>query len=149
MAGFPPEQMVLGLPFYGYLSSSNATRLRARFFPRQDSNGTALVLDDGTQGEIQFRDMVAQQALVPETTTEQTTFVAGNGFIREWDECSSTPFLRSPEFGQVVSYDDTESLSLKASFVKKVGMLGVNMWDVDGDTDQGDLVRAIRTAVGY
>lgn len=149
-AGFPPEQMVLGLPSYGYLSSSNATRLRTRFFPRQDSNGTALVLDDGTaEGQIQFRSMVAQNALVPNTTTEQTTFVAGNGFTREWDDCSSTPFLHSLEFGQVVSYDDTESLTLKASFVKKVGMLGVNMWDVDGDTDQGDLVRAIRTAVGY
>lgn len=104
--------------------------------------------DEGKpEGQIQFRSLVAQNALVPSTTGQKTTFAAGNGFIRDWDECSSTPFLRSAEAGQVVSYDDTESLSLKASFVKKVGMLGVNMWEVDGDTDASDLAKAIRVAM--
>ncbi|KAF9019247.1 putative chitinase [Hymenopellis radicata] len=147
-AGFPASQMVLGLPSYGYISKSNASKLRSRFLPRQVSGGTSLLSDEGQpEGQIQFRSLVAQSALVRNTTGEKTTFVAGNGFIRDWDECSSTPFLRSPEAGQVVSYDDTESLAMKASFAKAAGMLGVNVWDVHGDTDASDLVKAIRRAV--
>ncbi len=139
---------MLGVPSYGYLSRSNASKLRSRFLPRHISNSNLLVSDEGKpEGQIQFRSLVAQNALVPSTTGQKTTFAAGNGFIRDWDECSSTPFLRSAEAGQVVSYDDTESLSLKASFVKKVGMLGVNMWEVDGDTDASDLAKAIRVAM--
>ena len=146
-AGVPASQMVLGIPSYGYLSTSTATTLRSRFIARQTSS--ALVADDNKpEGQIEFRSLVSQNALVLNTTSAVVSFVAGEGFVREWDECSSTPYLRSSQPGQVVSYDDTESLALKAAFVQKVGMLGLNMWDVHGDTDQCDLVRSVRTAIG-
>jgi chitinase len=36
---------------------------------------------------------------------------------------------------------------LKAAFAKKMGMCGVNMFDVHGDTDGWDLVDAIRRSL--
>lgn len=144
--------MVLGIPSYGYLSNSNATSLRTRSAAaRRQASPVRLVTDENkSEGQILFRSLVSQNALVLNvTSSNQTVFDAAGGFIREWDDCSSTPFLRSPDVGQVVSYDDPESLALKASFVRKVGMLGVNMWEVHGDTDDGDLVKSVRTAFGY
>ncbi|KIY74088.1 glycoside hydrolase family 18 protein [Cylindrobasidium torrendii FP15055 ss-10] len=151
-AGLSPSQMVLGIPAYGYLSNSNATSLRTRSAAaRRQAAPIRLVTDeDKSEGQILFRSLVSQNALVLNvTSSNHTVFEAAGGFTREWDECSSTPFLRSPDVGQVVSYDDPQSLALKASFVRKVGMLGVNMWEVHGDTDDCDLVKSVRTAFGY
>ncbi|OCH92911.1 glycoside hydrolase [Obba rivulosa] len=128
--------------------------------------------EDGhtTSGQIQFRELVQQGALeyvseaeaVRANTTggaptrlelangqEIRSLYAGwSGFERMWDACSSTPFLRSPSVQQVVSYDDPLSLGLKAAFVKEAGLLGVNIFDVTGDTDQWDLVDALRKGLG-
>jgi chitinase len=71
-----------------------------------------------------------------------------NGFVREWDACSSTPFLHSTAARQVITYDDPQSLEMKAVFVRAAGMLGVNMFDIHGDTDRWDLTDALRRGLG-
>ncbi|KAI1795158.1 glycoside hydrolase [Ganoderma leucocontextum] len=75
-------------------------------------------------------------------------FAGANGFVREWDECSSTPFLRSEAARQVVTYDDPVSLEMKGQLVRQAGMLGVNMFDIHGDTDRWDLTDAVRRGLG-
>ncbi|KAJ3774473.1 glycoside hydrolase family 18 protein [Lentinula raphanica] len=139
-AGFPLKKQILGVPYYGYVSNSNVTRLRTR----ASSPSTRLASDDGAdQGSISFRNLVSQGALVASPTTNgRRTFTASNGFSRYWDQCSATPFLRSQASNQVVSYDDPESLRMKGQFAKKMGLLGMNTWDLSGDTPQNDLVIA-------
>ncbi|KAJ7507944.1 glycoside hydrolase family 18 protein [Mycena galericulata] len=143
-AGFPANQIVLGVPSYGYLSTSTATRLRTRRTPSQNVRLTS----DGDQ--IQFCDLVAQGALVRSNTSDNygPVFNGGGGFTKEWDKCSSTPYLRSPSSDQVVAYDDVQSIGMKAAFAKEAGMLGVNMFDVHGDTGGSDLTDAIRRGLG-
>ncbi|KAL0949420.1 hypothetical protein HGRIS_009481 [Hohenbuehelia grisea] len=160
-AGFPASQLVLGLPSYGYISHSTATSLRTRAHgihrKRQDAaavstastNSAFRVTDEdgGSDGQVQFRGLVAEGALVRVPPTDDggvPQFVGGQGFTRYWDECSATPFLRSPEAGQIITYDDPQSLGMKAAFAKQVGMLGVNMFDVHGDTPEWDLIDATR-----
>ncbi|KAJ7276522.1 glycoside hydrolase superfamily [Mycena haematopus] len=138
-AGFPASQLVLGVPSYGYVSKSTATRLRTR-----QNQVQSVKLASG--GQIQFRDLVEQGALV---RNSNGSFSGGGGFTRYYDECSCTPFLRSPSSGQIVTYDDPQSLGLKAALAKRTGMLGVNMFDWTGDTDNGDLVDAIRQGFDY
>lgn len=152
-AGFPASQLVLGLPSYGYISKSFATTLqtRSRFFARNgkgsdvDSSLLQVLNDNGTPdgGQIQFRDLIKQGALVKNTIASGPVYTGGAGFERVWDQCSNTPFLRST-VGQVVTYDDPESLGMKAAFSKKVGMMGINMFDVHGDTDEWELIDAVR-----
>ena len=75
-------------------------------------------------------------------------FAGANGFVREWDACSSTPFLRSEEARQVVTYDDPVSLEMKSQLVRQAGMLGANIFDIHGDTDEWDLTDALRRGLG-
>ncbi|KAJ7781110.1 glycoside hydrolase family 18 protein [Mycena metata] len=140
-AGFPLQKLVLGVPSYAYISDSSATKLRTR---------AANVRLVGDGGQIQFRDLVKQRALVRSSARDNfgPIFNGTGGFTRYWDKCSSTPFLRSPSAHQVVTYDDPQSLGMKAEFVKRMGMYGVNMFDVHGDTDAWDLTDSIRRGLG-
>jgi chitinase len=150
-AGFPASKLVLGIPSYGYVSTSNSTRLKTRSPRRQVRSSVKVVDEDG--GQVQFRDLLSQGALVRcedarDEESTSPTFAAYGGFERNWDDCSCTPFLRSSSSGQVVTYDDPVSVRMKAAFVKEVGMLGTNMFDIHGDTDQWDLTDSIRKAMG-
>jgi chitinase len=142
-AGFNPSQIVIGLPSYGYVSRSSATRLRTR------SNSSSIVAVVPDSGQIQFYDLVSQGALVrmpPSNASDPCNFVASGGFKRSWDDCSSTPFLYSPQ--QVVAYDDPESLGMKAKLARELNCLGANLFDVHGDTDQWDLTNSVRKGLG-
>ncbi|KAF9782934.1 glycoside hydrolase family 18 protein [Thelephora terrestris] len=76
------------------------------------------------------------------------SFEGAGGFSRLWDVCSSTPFLRSESAQQIITFDDPQSLGLKAAWVKEAGILGVNVFDVHGDTDDWDLVDSLRRGLG-
>jgi len=109
--------------------------------------------DGGTNGQVQFRELVRQGVLVRNNSSSyndnnRPVFNAAGGFTRYWDECSSTTYLRSSSMGQVITYDDPESLGMKAAFAKRVGMMGTNMFDIHGDTDQWDLTDSVRSALG-
>ncbi|KAF8639677.1 hypothetical protein AX17_000941 [Amanita inopinata Kibby_2008] len=141
---------------YGYISNSRASRLRTRDVSQIGilQPLSKLILDDtvkaanddgSSDGQILFRELVGQGVLV-RTAHQQTgnvSFEGAGGFERTWDQCSSTPFLRSTYTDQVITYDDPLSLNLKATFIRQVGMLGANVFDVHGDTEQWDLTDAV------
>ena len=56
--------------------------------------------------------------------------------------------MRSEDARQVVTYDDPVSLEMKGQLVRQAGMLGVNMFDVHGDTDEWALVDSLRKGLG-
>lgn len=103
--------------------------------------GAGLTPDEGGKNMIMFKSLVKQGALTSD-------YKGGKGFTRLWDKCSSTPFLRSETAGEVVSYDDPQSIMLKGQFVKTSGMLGTNMWDINGDTKDWALMNAARKGMG-
>lgn len=154
-AKFPPCKLVLGLPSYGYISTSHAERLRTRsdfnsnLQARQSDSVKVVDEDGGSDSQVQFRQLVKQGALVRSQLENGTpTFSPSGGFERRWDTCSATPFLRSVSSGQIISYDDPESLSMKAAFARQAGMLGVNLFDIHGDTEEWDLTDPIRKSLG-
>jgi chitinase len=152
---------------YGYISASFAQQLAGRA-----SGGVAVKNDDGgmDNGQVQFNSLIAQGAL----QKKNGTYVGAGGFVRKWDSCSSTvrnfstpsfdrangmlpfsliwpfvqPFLRSASQGQIITYDDPESLGLKGQFARKAGIKGVNMFDAHGDTASWELVDAVRKGLG-
>lgn len=121
---------------------------------KSHSNIIGVINDEGDAsdgGQVQFNALISQGSLVRHALAagnDNVTYTGGGGFTRYWDDCSSTPFLRSDSVGQVITYDDPESLGMKAEFAAQVGMLGVNMFDVHGDSVQWDLTDAVRLKLG-
>ncbi|KAH9006963.1 glycoside hydrolase family 18 protein [Lactarius hatsudake] len=145
-AGFPSNKLVLGVPSYGYISDSSATQLRQRDQNAPPPNIHAVTDEGADNGQVQFRELVRQNVLC-EDPGGPGVYVGCGGFTREWDACSSTPFVHSDQ-EQVVTYDDPQSLGLKSAFAKQHGLLGVNLFDVHGDTDRWELVDSLRQGLG-
>ncbi|CAE6516552.1 unnamed protein product [Rhizoctonia solani] len=154
-AGFPPNQLTLGLPSYGYVQTSGARNLIQRkrgLRVREDEmytaeTGSVRVKGEGGDdgGQVQFQQLIKAGAL---KLNSNGNYVGAGGFNRLWDVCSSTPYLISQNAKQVVAYDDPQSLGMKAAFARGAGLLGVNMFDVHGDTDDWTLTDAIREGFG-
>jgi len=140
-AGMPLSKLTLGVPSYGYVSRSSAERLVER------SGSVTVDAEDGgpDSGQVQFAGLITQGAL---KKSSNGTYLGSGGFTRKWDDCSSTPFLVSSAVNQVITYDDPESLELKAAFAKKAGIRGVNMFDVHGDTSAWELIDSVRKGLG-
>ncbi|KAJ9108777.1 hypothetical protein QFC21_000097 [Naganishia friedmannii] len=147
-AGMPAKQIMLGLPAYGYMQASSADSLRARKRRGLEKKGGATLYnaDGGTSwGQIKFSDMVAQGGLA---RGDDQHWIGANGFTRYWDTCSSTPWLKSSETGQIITYDDPISISLKAQFARQAGLRGTNFWEITGDTSDWSLLDAARSGLG-
>jgi chitinase len=146
-AGVPPSKLVLGAPSYGYISTSTATHLRQRDQNASPPNVHALTNEGANEGQVQFRELVRQGVLCRDPTA-LGGYVGGGGFTREWDACSSTPFLRSEATGQIITYDDAQSLELKSAYAKQSELLGINIFDVHGDTNEWELLASIQRGLG-
>jgi chitinase len=118
-------------------SGSNSDPDLSGSFSSFDSGNTTLPIVDATLNALSF----AGHQIV-------NVFTALQGFERKWDVCSSTPYLRSAAAKQVITYDDPQSLEMKAVFARYTGLLGVNMFDIHGDTDGWDLTDAVRRGLG-
>jgi chitinase len=57
------------------------------------------------------------------------------------------PWLRSEAQGQVMTYDDPESMRLKGEMGRRAGILGVNMFAAHGD-DGWALIDGARRGLG-
>jgi chitinase len=103
----PANQITLGVPAYGYLQMSSASRLiqrRGGISPRdklphrkassqaheQKRASYVTVYNDGggtSDGQVMFEELVSQGALTKDSSGE---YAGAGGFVREWDGCSST-----------------------------------------------------------
>jgi chitinase len=147
-AGFPADKITLGVAAYGYVQRSQANQLQhRRSYPPQKRQVTVANGDGGTaDGQITFRGLVQQGAL----SNNGGNFDGAGGFTRNWDECSSTPWLKSASSGQIITYDDPQSLNMKGQFAAQAGIRGCSMWSVDGDFIDGawPLTDAVRSGMG-
>lgn len=53
---------------------------------------------------------------------------AGEGWQRNWDDVSQTPWLFNPSTKDYISYDDPQSLSIKVQHAICEDLAGVMVW---------------------
>ncbi|WP_062350191.1 glycosyl hydrolase family 18 protein [Bacillus kwashiorkori] len=116
-AGVPAEKIVMGVPFYGYtytVKSSENNGLRQEF---------------GVSGSVTYNRIVKNDYL-------------NNGYVRYWDEGSQVPYLYNAEKSIFISYDDVESIGLKADYIREKGLGGAMAWEITQDHGN-DLLAAL------
>ncbi|HEV7238744.1 MAG TPA: glycoside hydrolase family 18 protein [Thermoanaerobaculia bacterium] len=117
-AGIPPSKLVLGVPFYG----------RGWTGVHPENHGFAQKWTSAA--EFPWSELSTQ-----------------TGFERHWDPIAKAPFLWNPESRTFVSYDDPESLRIKAQFVREHGLGGLMYWEHSHDPNE-ELLDVLVQGVG-
>lgn len=120
-AGVPAEKLVLGVPFYG------------RHWVNVEA-GTAGLGGIGYTGEFPYGS-TGYQNIAAHLVDQQ-------GFERHWDSVGQVPWLWHAEQNIFVSYDDPESMAIKANYVRTQGLRGIMFWRYESDHNN-DLLKAI------
>jgi chitinase len=69
-------------------------------------------------------------------------FIGRDGFVREWDAKAQAPFLWNAQTHAFITYDDPQSIAIKADYVRKHHLGGMMFWELSQDS-RGALLDAI------
>jgi chitinase len=117
-AGIPAEKLVLGVAFYG--------------------RGFAGVqpLHDGVNQPYERFEAAHPYAELVEK------FIDRGGFVRKWDGAAQAPYLWNAQTRAFITYDDPQSISAKARYVRTHRLGGMMFWELSQDS-RGALLDAI------
>lgn len=121
-AGVPANKLVVGVPFYG----------RA-FGDVQPANHGLDQPYGHYDGDYAWPKLTAG-------------FIDRNGYVRYWDEQAKVPYLWNAQTHTFVSYDDPQSLALKAGYVKAHQLGGMMYWEQSQDPE-GQLLGVLAGAL--
>lgn len=107
-AGVPSEKLVIGIAFYGHVST----------------------LVKGAKG---LGDSVATSLRGAGYTAIKDSIIKQPGFKAYRDRRAKAPYLFNAQTGTFVSYDDEWSVRKKCKYVKSKKMGGVMFWEYDSD----------------
>jgi chitinase len=121
-AGVPARKILLGLPFYGHMWGEVADTNHGLFQPGKP----------------------VPHAYAPYSAIAQT--MLNQGYIRYWDSSASVPYLYNSQKQIFVSYEDSESVAAKCSYIVSHNLGGAMFWDYSGDPT-GTLLRSINESL--
>ena len=125
-AGVPKEKLVLGVPFFGY-GYGGVGGVRNGLFQRVEPGGLEASSTPGLWiGIVRYR---------------QIAEAIRSGFTLHWDGVAGVPWVYNARTRNWITYDDPQSLALKADLVRERGLGGIMIWELSGD--DGTLLPAI------
>ncbi|ORX55758.1 glycoside hydrolase [Hesseltinella vesiculosa] len=148
-AGIPRRQLVLGVPFYGYMTKThpkahyttsmqiplapNKVQVRGDQYDRAEREPCAGASKVVYSGEYQWRSI------------KQDGIMENNGGWHSiWDRKTLTPYSINKSKNLFLSFDDPRSLKKKAEFVQRNGLGGIMIWSLEMDDDSDSLLNAIQ-----
>jgi chitinase len=123
-AGVPPEKLVLGVPFYGRAWGGVKTVDNGLF--QSQATPAHGAWDRGT---FEYYNLAAKYI---------------GKYERHWNDEAKVPWLFDAKSGLMISYDDPQSIKLKAAYAREHKLGGVMIWELSGDDGQGTLMAAAR-----
>ena len=122
--GVEPRQIVIGAAFYGKGWKGVNPESNGLFQPNK-----------GSARGANYRIL-------------RDEFINKNGYVRFWDPVAKAPFLFNANDSIFITYDDPESVALKARFAFDQKLGGIMFWELGGDTnDENGLLDAIYNEV--
>ena len=115
-AGIPPNKIVLGVPFYG-----------RRWTDVPDINN-GLYQNYEEAFDFLYRELTDYE-----------------NYTRHWHDEAQMPWLYNPSTGIMISYEDPESLGIKANVVIEQQLGGIMFWEASLDDEQHSLVNTLYT----
>ena len=109
-AGASPQKLTLGVPFYGYGWSGVPETEHGLY---QSTTGAAPGTWDA--GSYDYNDL-------------QRNYLST--YQRYWDAEAYVPWLYDPASKTFISYDDPQSLAVKAGYARDMGLGGVMIWEL-------------------
>lgn len=117
--GVPAHRLVLGVPFYGKGFKVSTQAGHGLYQPY------AALFDAGN-----WRDI-------------RNTVLTDPQWERRWHPVAQAPWLYHAAERKFVSYEDPESIGIKAGLARDRGLLGVFMWELTADDEQHSLLEAM------
>ncbi|MBP2000991.1 chitinase [Paenibacillus shirakamiensis] len=129
-AGVTASKLVLGLPFYGRGWDGIGATNNGEY---QTGTGASQA---GTweNGVFDFNDLEAN-------------YINKNGYTRYWNDTAKVPFLYNPSNKRFISYDDAQSIGIKADYIKSKGLGGGMFWELSSDRNK-TLQNKLRSVLG-
>ena len=120
--GVPPGKILLGVPFYG--------QVWAKVLDQNDGLYQPYERRPGEDGTLSYREI--EESYVPRYT-------------RHWDDQAKVPWLYNAKTEIMISYEDPESIAVKAKYVIQKGLGGMMFWDLGQDDRKSTLLHVIHT----
>jgi chitinase len=124
--GAKPGQLVLGIPFYGYKWTVDSSDMNSSHGIGETTTGSSRKAG----GEIPYRDV-------------KSKYLGHTGYQYYWDASAHESVIFNNDTSEVISFDDENSIALKAKVVRDSGLGGIMIWDITTDDDQGTLLGAV------
>lgn len=105
-AGIPAGKIVLGMPFYGYLYTTNGSTPQGYF--SRFSSAKSISYDKIVSG-----------------------YLGNSAYIQRFHDSFRTPYLYNGS--TFLSYDDEASIAEKARFARESGLAGIGAWELSQD----------------
>jgi chitinase len=127
-AGVPADKLVLGVPLYGR-GWGGVKNINDGLYQPPVKN-----LPQGTweAGVFDYKDLAKNYV---------------GKFKRFWHDEAKVPWLFDEKKGIMISYDDAESLRIKAEYVKQHKLGGVMFWELSADDNQATLLNSLYGAL--
>lgn len=111
--GIPPNKLSAGVAFYGRSAKTSGTP--ALFAPITGTDNITFSDDDGSP---LYYNVLKKQNL----------------FTKHWDATAQVPYLTgNGSLQSFVSFDDEQSVGLKAAYIKNKNLRGAIIWEITGD----------------
>jgi chitinase len=123
-AGVPKDKLVLGVPFYGR-GWGGVKNINNGLYQPHAPNPPPGTWETGV---FDWKDIAANYL---------------GKFSRHRHDEAKVPWLFNEKTGVMISYDDPESLRIKAEYVKQHGLGGVMFWELSADDREASLLNAI------
>ena len=128
--GVPAAQLVLGVPFYGrgwdgVQAGPNGDGLGQAGY---EATSPGLV-----ETEFPYNSLFSSGVL----TYTNGVYVGAGGYQRYWNAEAQVPYLYSATAKRFITYDDSESMRVKANYANQLGLGGLMFWELSEDVTSG------------
>ncbi|MDE6741386.1 MAG: hypothetical protein K2J58_03540 [Muribaculaceae bacterium] len=79
--------------------------------------------------------------------TDYRRLQIADGCTERWDSIACAPYIADSEGKLVLGYENPQSIGLKCDFIKEKGLLGAMYWDYAGDSETGELRKAVADGI--